>query len=192
MPAGLKTEEQVGTLSTRVPIESRVTCTSAVKSTGNTSSMGSGTLQEDRPEPILVYKDCTDPPPGSALQCSTLRVTAQQIGMTRASCGSHDRALGQILTRLSLSSPICEMDRKLAVPASQHCADLSKISFCENTSSVPTTESTPNTPKCWGVHITVTRGTHTITTQRLLTRTITEPGSTHYITALRSTLTSQH
>jgi len=62
MLAGLKIEEQVGTLSTRVPIESRATCTSAIKSTGNTSSMGSGTLQEDRPEPILVYKDCIDPP----------------------------------------------------------------------------------------------------------------------------------
>lgn len=24
--------------------------------------MGSGTLQEDRPEPTLLYKDCTDPP----------------------------------------------------------------------------------------------------------------------------------
>lgn len=59
--AGLKIEEHVGMLSTRVPMESRVTCTSACKATGSTSSMGSGTLQEDRPEPTLVYEDCTDP-----------------------------------------------------------------------------------------------------------------------------------
>lgn len=62
MLAGLKIEEQVGTLSTRVPIESRAMCTSASKSTGSTSSMGSGTLQEDRPEPTPLYKDCTDLP----------------------------------------------------------------------------------------------------------------------------------
>lgn len=61
MLAGLKIEEQAGTLSTRVPIESRAKCTSASKSTGSTSSMGSGTLQKDRHEPTLVYKDCTDP-----------------------------------------------------------------------------------------------------------------------------------
>lgn len=54
---------------------------------------------------------------GSPLQSSPLRVTAQQMGMTQASSGSHDRALGQILARVSLSSPFCEMDKKL-MPAS--------------------------------------------------------------------------
>lgn len=49
MLAGLKSEEQVEMLSTRVPMESRATCTSASKATGNTNSMGSGTLQEVRP-----------------------------------------------------------------------------------------------------------------------------------------------
>lgn len=46
--AGLKSEEQEEMLSTRVPMESRATCTSASKATGSTSSVGSGTLQEVR------------------------------------------------------------------------------------------------------------------------------------------------
>lgn len=110
--------------------------------------------------------------------------------MTRASCVSYDRALGQTLTRVSLSSPFCGMDRKLVVPDSQ---TLQKSHFVRTPALCPTTESTPNISKHWegGTCYSATgHSYHHNDTEVLIPLQV--PGSPRYSTALRSTPTAHY
>lgn len=87
--------------------------------------------------------------------------------MTPASCGSCDRALGQILARVSLNFPFCEMDRNWWCLLSNTMLNSPTSHFVRTAALSPATESTPNTSNPWKVHITGPRCTHTITvTQR--------------------------